>query len=120
MSKKPSCNLEDGGSVDVTHNVCCCISPEAVAAGKREAYKQGAKDALSRLLRYQEWVRPLETMPQIRFKAVDVVCFRDLKGEITGGDIGDCFAIFHCDEPTRSILVRDFRRAAAALEGEGE
>ena len=44
MSKKPSCNLEDGGSVDVTHNVCCCISPEAVAAGKREAYNQGAKD----------------------------------------------------------------------------
>jgi len=44
MSKKPSCNLEDGGSVDVTHNVCCCISPEAVAAGKREAYNRGAQD----------------------------------------------------------------------------
>jgi len=55
MSKKPSCNLEDGGSVDVTHTVCCCVSPEAVAAGKREAYKQGFSDggktALDELMR---------------------------------------------------------------------
>ena len=28
----------------VTHNVACCISPEAVAAGKRESYKQGFSD----------------------------------------------------------------------------
>jgi len=28
----------------VTHNVAYCISPEAVAEGKREAYIQGAKD----------------------------------------------------------------------------
>ena len=37
-------DTEGGGSVEVTHNVACCISPEAVAAGKREAYNQGAKD----------------------------------------------------------------------------
>jgi len=28
----------------VTHNVACCISPEEVAEGEREAYNQGAKD----------------------------------------------------------------------------
>ena len=27
----------------VTHNVCCCISPETVAAGKREAHDEGFK-----------------------------------------------------------------------------
>jgi hypothetical protein len=32
------------GFDDVTHNVCCCISPEAVAEGKREAYIRGTKD----------------------------------------------------------------------------
>ena len=37
-------DTEGGGSVDVTHNVACCISPEAVAEGKRAAYKQGAKE----------------------------------------------------------------------------
>jgi len=39
----------------VTHNVACCISPEAVAAGKRESYKQGFSDggktALDELMR---------------------------------------------------------------------
>jgi hypothetical protein len=37
---------ETHGFMDVTHNICCCISPEAVAEGKREAYNRGAKDAL--------------------------------------------------------------------------
>jgi len=35
----------------VTHNVCCCISPEEVAEGKRAAYKQGAKEAVRELFR---------------------------------------------------------------------
>jgi len=44
MSKKPSCNLEDGGSVDVTHNVACCISPEAVAALRAEIERLTAEN----------------------------------------------------------------------------
>jgi len=38
----------------VTHNVACCISPEEIAEGKREAYKQGAKDALAEFGRRME------------------------------------------------------------------
>jgi len=45
----------EGEEMDVTHNVCCCISPEAIAAGKHEAYKQGFSDggktALDELMR---------------------------------------------------------------------
>ena len=48
-------DTEDGGTVDVTHNACCCISSEAIAEGKREAYRQGFSDggktALDELMR---------------------------------------------------------------------
>ena len=35
----------------VTHNVCCCISPEIVAAGKREAHDEGFKEGAEHMVR---------------------------------------------------------------------
>ena len=44
-------DTEGGGSVDVTHNVCCCTSPEAVAAGKCEAYDNGFREGAEHMVR---------------------------------------------------------------------
>jgi hypothetical protein len=80
---------ETHGFMDVTHNVCCCISPEAVAEGKREAYNQGAKDALEEL---SESLDSGNTMPQT------YVQIAKLRRQIERGEWALRLALTHVEE----------------------